>query len=312
MTPPHPSLEQLGQGVRQAVRGLRKAPGFVAAVVLTLALGIGANAAMFSVVDRLIFRPYPHLRDPGNVHRVYFQTEDRGRVITRWDAEYTRYLDLARWTTAFAQTACFTHQRLAVGTAEAASERRVAAVSATFFDFFDARPALGRFFSAGEDVTPRGADVAVLSYDFWMTEFGGRDLVGEVLEVGDLRATVVGVAPRGFVGVDDSEPPALYLPITTFAAAQPDRARADAYFRTYSWRWMEIMVRRKPGVTPAMASADATQAYLRSWTVRGGMEPSLPRIEAAKPRAIVSAMRLAAGPDPASRPGRPSGWGPSP
>ncbi|MEJ7810715.1 MAG: ABC transporter permease, partial [Gemmatimonadaceae bacterium] len=291
-------LDELAQDLRHAVRALRKAPGFTAAVVLTLALGVGANATMFGVVDRLMFRPYPYLRDPATVHRLYFRTEDRGTTTTRWDAEYTRYTDLVKWTASFAQAAGFTRRTMAVGVGDAARERRVAAVSATFFDFFDARPALGRFFTPEEDVTPRGADVAVLGHDFWRVVFGGRDVRGEILQVGDIRATIIGVAPAGFVGVDDTDPPAVYVPITTYAGAQPDRRRAATYFFTYQWRWMEIMVRRKPGVSAARASADATQAYRRSWNARREIEPSLPPPAAAKPSAVVSAMKIGAGPAP--------------
>jgi hypothetical protein len=110
----------------------------------------------------------------------------------------------------------------------------VGAVSASFFDFFDARPALGRFFGADEDVTPRGADVAVLSYAFWRTAFGGRDVRGEVLQVGNVRAVIIGVAPAGFDGVDDANPPVVYLPITTYAGSTgTDDART--YFNRYRW-----------------------------------------------------------------------------
>jgi predicted permease len=291
-------IESLAQDVRHAARALRRTPGLAAAVIVTLALGVGANAAMFAVIDRLMLRPYPYLRDPATVHRVYFRTEDRGTRTTRWDAEYTRYLDLARWTTSLAQTAGFTNRTMAVGVGEAARERRVAAVSASFFAFFDARPALGRFFTDAEDRTPRGADVAVLGYDFWKRELGGRDVRGQVLQVGDIPATIVGVAPEGFVGVDDADPPAVYVPITTFAGAQRDAHTASTYFLTYQWRWMEIIVRRKPGVSAERASADVTQAYRRSWAARRAIEPSLPPAEAAKPNAVVSSLRLGAGPDP--------------
>ena len=292
------SLHDLARDATRALRSLRRAPGFTAAVIVTLGLGIGANAAMFGVLDELMFRPFTYLRDPGAVHRVYFRTEDRGVPTTRWDAEYTRYLDLARWTTSFAQTAAFTHRTMAVRIEGTAREQRVAAVSAGFFDFFDMQPALGRFFAATEDATPRGADVAVLGYDFWRREFGGRDVRGEVLQVGDIRATIVGVTPPRFSGVEDADPPAVYVPITTYAGAQPDSRRAATYFLTYQWRWMEIMVRRKDGVSIAQASADVTQAYRRSWNVRREIEPSLPPLETARPTALVSAIRLGGGPNP--------------
>jgi hypothetical protein len=191
------TLEHIWQDVRYAFRGMRRSPAFAATVIATLGLGIGANAAMFDVVDRLMFRPLSYLRAPGSVRRIYWQLDARGATRTTQTTYYTRYLDLRRWTHSFSQLAAFSERNLAVGEAELARERRVGAVSASFFQFFNARPVLGRFFTADEDVTPRGADVAVLSYALWQSEFGGRDVRGEALRVGDIRATIVGVAPPG-------------------------------------------------------------------------------------------------------------------
>ena len=181
-----PWLDHLQQDVRYAFRGLRRSPGFTISVIITLGLGIGANAAMFGVIDRLMFRPYAYLRDPGRVHRVYLQVTERDRQTTRDGMEYTRYLDLERLTTQFSASAAYSHGGVAVGTGDAARERPIAAVSASFWDFFDARPVLGRFFVAAEDKTPVGASVAVLDYGFWKSEFGGRNVLGKPLAVGNI------------------------------------------------------------------------------------------------------------------------------
>jgi predicted permease len=293
-----PSLDHLQQDIRYALRGLRRSPAYTATVVVTLALGIGANAAMFGVVDRLMFRPLAYLRDPGTVHRLYLQSMDRGDVRTRTSSEYTRYLDFRRWTSSFSQLAAFSERPLAVGSGELARERRVGAVSASFFSFFDARPALGRFFSEDEDLTPRGADVAVLSYAFWKTEFGGRDVLGEFLQVGNIRARIIGVAPRGFAGVNDALPPVVYVPITTYAASSGTND-AITYYSRYSWAWLNILARRRPGVSVARAEADASVAYRRSWDVDRTNDPMLSPVDVAKPRVVVSAVRLGGGPNPA-------------
>jgi putative ABC transport system permease protein len=293
-----PVIDAALQDLRYSLRGLRKAPGFAAAVILTLGLGIGANAAMFGVVDRLMFRPYPYLRDASSVHRIYLRSTDRsGREQTTSSMEYARYLDLARWTSSFSDFAAFTDRQIAIGLGDATRERKVAIVSAAFFSFFNARPALGRFFVAAEDSTPRGADVVVLGHAFWRSEYGGRDVIGQTIQVGDLTCRIVGVAPPKFTGVADNEPPALFLPITTYAGSQTERRMATTYHTTYNWSWMEMMARRKRGVSVQQASADLTGAYLRSWNAENAIDP-LPAVSVAKPAALASGLKLGAGPDP--------------
>jgi predicted permease len=286
------------QDLRYALRGLARSPAFTITVVLTLGLGVGANAAMFGIIDRLMFRPFPYLRDQDAVHRVYLVSTFRGRESTGGVEEYTRYLDLKNNSTTIAQAAGFAPQNLAVGTGLAARERRVGTVSATFFDFFEARPALGRFFLPDEDVTPRGAQVVVLSYDFWQNEYGGRDVLGESLQVWNIPCTIVGVAPRGFVGVFDADPPAVYIPITTFAGSTPSERDRTTYFTRYNWGWMDMMVRRKPGVSVAALTADLSQAYVRSWDAMVAQESRNTPTALAKPHAIAGPLKTAAGPDP--------------
>ena len=291
-------LDQLKQDLRYALRGLRRAPGFTATVIITLGLGIGANAAMFNVVDRLMFRPLAHLRDPGSVHRFYLQWENRGVTATSTSMPYKRYLDLRDETSSWSQMAGFSERDLAVGEGESARERRVGAVSATFFSFFDARPVLGRFFVAEEDVIPRGADVAVLSYRFWQSAFGGGDVLGQRLQVGDVRATIIGVAPKGFAGINDANPPDVFIPITTFAGSAATND-AKTYYTRYSWGWMNVMARRAPGISVEAAEADAKRALEKSWRLAGPANPTDAPVEVAKPRVVVSSLRPGAGPNPA-------------
>jgi len=292
-----PWLDHLQQDVRYAIRGLRRSPGFALSAIVTLGLGIGANAAMFGVIDRLMLRPHAYLSEPGRVHRVYLQFTERDREITRDAIEYTRYLDLQRWTTSFSATAAYAQGAQAIGVGEAARERPIAAVSASFFGFFDARPAMGRFFLAAEDTTPVGASVAVLDYGFWLSDFGGRNVLGEPIQVGNITATIIGVAPRGFTGVADGQVPAVYIPITAYAGNQPGEDGKN-YFAHYYWGWMNMMVRRKADVSLAAADADLTNAYARSWNVERGENRSLEPVSEARPRAVASSLRPAAGPDP--------------
>jgi len=227
-------FDDLRQDLRFAVRSALGAPMFTMLAVLTLALGIGANAAMFGVVDRLMFRPHPYLRDPGHVHRVYLQLTDRDRQVTRGTFEYTRYLDLRRWTTSFSDHAAYADGAVAIGVGQAARQRPVEAVSASFFGFFDARPALGRFFVAAEDSTPIGAAVAVLDHTFWQTDYGRRNVLGETIRIGNTTYTIIGVAPEGFSGASEGASPAVYIPITTYAGTQLGPG-AREYYLDYSW-----------------------------------------------------------------------------
>jgi hypothetical protein len=122
-------LDMIEQDLRYALRGLRRSPGFTATVILTLGLGIGANAAMFGVIDRLMFRPFPYLRDPSSVNRVYIQATYQGRTNANNTFPYTRYLDLKRATHTLSDFAAMSDWRMAVGSADAARVRKVVGVS---------------------------------------------------------------------------------------------------------------------------------------------------------------------------------------
>ena len=292
------ALDALRRDTAYALRGVIRSRGYAAAVVATLALGLGANVTMFGVVDRLLFRPLAFLREPATVHRVYWQWQDGPQTRTTRTAAYRRYLDLKDRTTSFAQLAAFSERDVAVGAGDQARERRIAAVSASYFDFFDAPPIIGRYFTGDEDVTPRGASVVVLAHDFWQAEFGGRPVIGETLLVGEVGATIIGVAPRGFHGVNDAAPPVLWLPITTFAAST-GTTDARTYFSSYTWGWVNVLVRRAPGHTVPAAAADATRALTAVWRAEVDDNPELRPVAEARPRAIVGAVRPGAGPTPA-------------
>jgi predicted permease len=290
-----PWLDALVQDVRYALRGFRRAPGFTTTVVLTLGLGIGANAAMFGVIDRLMFRPFPYLKDPGQVHRVYLQSTFRGSTGSRFVFPYTRYLDLVRGTSAFSHLAAVTERSLAVGSGATGRERMVAGVSASFFALFDAPPAHGRFFGPSEDVIPQGAAVAVLGYEFWKSELGERPLIGETLKIGTIDHTIIGVAPKGFVGIAEADPPAVFIPITSFPLAADENKTSD-YFTIYNWDWTTVVVRRKPGITEEAASADLTRAYVQSRSNQRAITPSVLADSLALPRGIAGSLKTAAGP----------------
>ena len=131
-------FDSLWQDIRYALRGLRTKPTFAAAVVVTLGLGIGANAAMFGIVDQLLFRPPPLLKNADLVHRIYTFETYRGKEHPGQVSRYARYVDYSKWTTSFSRTAGYSARDIAVGVGEAAREMRIGVVSASFFGFFDA------------------------------------------------------------------------------------------------------------------------------------------------------------------------------
>ncbi len=296
-------MDALFQDLKYAARTLAKSPGFTLGVVLTLGLGIGANVTMFSVVDRMLFRPPPLLRDPGRTHRVYLVTDYQGRPFASGTVQYPRYQDLTSWTTSFARTAVFTEEDLAIGVGADAREMRVGIVSASFFGFFDAPPASGRYFTAAEDTPPSGAAVAVLGYGYWQTNYAGRaNVLGTTLQIGPTTYTIIGVAPKGFVGLWPNQQPIAFIPITSYAAAISTGKRFgnESWWTTYTWRWASMLVQSKPGVSAAAANADLTNAFLRSYVAQLPAARGLPRPEEARPRAIAASVLSERGPNESS------------
>jgi putative ABC transport system permease protein len=248
------------QDAKYALRGIRSQPAFSAIVIATLGLGIGANAAMFGIVDRLMLRAPEGLINPGLTHRVYLRLTFDGKPATTSNTSYRFYDELSTQSRSFANLAGFFVTDMAVGRGEESRERKVALVSGTYWGFFSARPYLGRFFGPDEDVPLRGARVAVLSHGFWQSQYGGAtDAIGKTLEIGSLAYEIIGVAPKGFTGTDAT--PIAFVPLTVGGADMWGPSAAGRLFTTYDMSWMEILALRKPDVSIEQASADASAAY---------------------------------------------------
>ena len=289
--------------IRYAARGLRRKPGFTAAVIATLGLGIGANATMFGIVDQLLFRPPSYLIAPDRVHRIWLaRSFEREGEMSSTNMSYKRYLEFTEWSQTLDRTAAFFYLDKAIGSGEASREMKVGGVSSTFFGFFNAPPVIGRYFTADEDKVPDGSPVAVLGYGFWQTNYGGRnDAIGKQLQIGSKVYTIIGVAPRGFSGTAPMVP-AVFVPITSFAgdlfgAFGNDRPNRPTYYGTHNMSWMETLVRRKPGVSEARATADLTTMYRRSYQGQVAENPGARPIELVKPRVIVGSVLKERGPN---------------
>jgi predicted permease len=273
-------LDIVAQDLRWASRSLRRNPNFTIGVILTIALGLGANAALFGVIDRLMFRPPAYLRSPAQVNRVYSYSFIAGANRAHLQMNRKTFADIERGTNAFEQVAGFSDQSLPVGAGSASRQAPVGAVTGSYFDLFAARPTVGRFIAVGDDRAPDGAPVVVLSYAYWRDQFGARtDAVGATLKVGDIVRTVIGVAPEGFVGITDGPPPALWIP-------------ADE--RT----WRAMVVRRRPGVSEAAASAALSFAFARSWADDLTLHPRIHApLDVARPTAAAVSLLAMRRPD---------------
>ena len=207
------TADGLVQDCRYAIRTLRRRPGFVATAVLCLAVGIGANATMFGVVDALLLRPPAQVRDPGGLY--WIRVAQRASAVAGGFTSYDRlgYSDYANFSRSPSVTgaAAYATSDESFGRGADARQVNVLRITHTFMPLLDVQPALGRFFGADEDrvgATP----VAVLSYGLWQGQFAGApDVIGRAVRVNTTLYTVVGVAPRDFNGVDRTRVD-LYLP----------------------------------------------------------------------------------------------------
>ena len=267
-------FSNLTQDFRYAARGMRKNPGFTAAVVLTLALGIGANATMFGVIDRLLLQAPAFLRNPAEVHRLYLKANgDNHGMSLGTNQSYRRYQDLIASSRSAAQIAAQYQTELVYGTGEAAREERTTFVSASYWPLFGVQPELGRFFTSTEDQLPQGTPVAVISYGYWQTHFAGaRDVLGKTLRIGRSDYTIIGVTPRGFSGTS-LQSVAAFIPLTAGGADVFAQIGVDRWRNSYRVGWLQTLVRRKPNVSVAAAAADLTNAYRLSLEAQRPTEP---------------------------------------
>ena len=287
------ALENMAQDLRYAARGLASNPVFTAGVVLTLGLGIGANATMFGIVDRLLFRAPPTMRDQATVHRVYGEFNDARERRTERNFAFATYLDFRKNSRTIEVFAAFQTRELPVGEGDDTREMRVTVASGDYFSFFNARPILGRFFDETDDSLPAGHNVVVLGHGLWQTKFGGRtDIIGQPLRVAEMLCTIIGVAPEGFVGMSDQSVPAAFVPISAYA----NSFRGPSYPQTYFWTWLEMIARRKPGLSVDEVQADLSASYVTSFRNMLERQPQLAPVDSLRPAVVVGPVQAERGP----------------
>ena len=235
-------MDTLLQDLKYAVRALRRTPAFTLAAVACLALGIGANTAIFSVIDGVLLRPLP-FKDPSSLVMVWETNRSHGRdrnVVSPAD-----YLDWRAQNSTFSEIGSYIDWRANLTGVDEPVEVARAIATATFFRVLDVAPDLGRVYTPEEDA-PNGPNVVVLSHRLWERHFGARrDALGTRLELDGRPFTVIGVMPESF-GIEGSRAE-LWTPMHLDASVD---------YRTRTGRYLTCIARLKPGVTPQRAQAD--------------------------------------------------------
>ena len=237
-----------------ALRGIRRDPLFTTAVVLTLGLGLGVNATVFGVLDRLVLRPPAHVVDAGSVAKLYLTRERTGSPPQTQDAfSYPMYVAIRERAQGVEGVAAAAFRQLSSGRGPEAIPVQARLVTSNYFALLGVRPASGRFFAEEETAPPSGATVAVLGWEFWRRRFGADpSVVGKTIPIGQLSYTVIGIAPPGLTAMD-LLPVDVWLPIS---AAGADGMLSN-WHGSHNSTWLRLFVRIKPGATLESVSASA-------------------------------------------------------
>ena len=248
-------INELVQDIRYGLRQLRRNPGFTIVAVLTLALGIGANTTVFTVINTLVLNPIP-VKKASELVGIYAAPVKPSHNADLLQLSYPNLLDLQERNHVLNSLAGFTWPMYVTATRNGAAERMFAEfVTGNYFDTLGIRPALGRFFLPQENRAPGETPVAILSYGAWKTRFGGSpDVIGRTILLNRVALTVVGVAPPGFLGVSAIFGPDVWVPVTMSALLFP--AQGHDWLHDRGQSVMIGAARLKSSVTLEKASAD--------------------------------------------------------
>lgn len=245
-------MTTLWNDIRYGSRQLIKHPGFTVAVALTLSIGIGANTAIFSFIDRLLLRPLPVER-PHELVTIVEQMEEGG-VSTVFN--YPLYLDYRDGNQVFDGLVAYSEVTASLRTADSSEFITCMIVPGNYFSVLGVNAALGRTFLPEEDQTPASHPVAVLSHDFWCRRFGADPaIVGKTVTLNGHPFTVVGVTPLGFQGTIAGVIPAAYMPMMTQPWIMPVSDPAHNPLQARTFTWLKLLGRLKPGVAREQAQA---------------------------------------------------------
>jgi predicted permease len=240
--------------LRLAVRGLRRSPLFAIVAILSLALGIGANTAIFTLIDQVLLRKLP-VTSPDELVMLYQQGPNNGSNMGSRMHSYPIYQDYQQKAEPLADVLCRRLVPASVSVDNRTERLQAELVSGNYFSMLGVKPAIGRVFNSQEDdQIYQGHPVVVLSYDYWVSRFA-RDpgVIGKKILVNDSPMTIVGVSAAGFSGIDPAQSPQIRVPVLMKPVMTPewnwlhmDNRRA---------RWVQVFARLKPGYTIESARA---------------------------------------------------------
>ncbi len=252
-------MQSFLQDLRYAVRQLRKSPGFTLTVILTLALGIGANAAVFTLFDQVLLRMLP-VQKPQELVRFHWTGGYSGGAnVFGGDMgdyfSYPMYKDLREKSQVFSGVVAVDKANVGVSWNNQAEDQDAELVSGNYFQVLGLQPVAGRLLTPQDD-TEKGANPQlVLSYAYWKTRFAGSPaVIGQIVRINGHPFTIVGVAPEAFQTAIGGYRPGVFLPISMAEVAIPSMAPRDS-FNSHQFLWLTLIARLKPGVTTTHAEA---------------------------------------------------------
>ncbi len=252
-------METLFQNLRYALRQLRKSPGFTFTVVLTLALGIGANAAVFTLFDQVLLRMLPVER-PQQLVRFEWHGKFSGSAssfggdINNYFS-YPMYKDLRDRNQVFSGVLAADKANVGLTWQNQSEDEDAEVVSGNYFQVLGLKPALGRLLTQQDDTAKNANPVLVLGYDYWKARFAGSpSVIGQTVLINGHPFTILGVAPQNFQSAIGGYKPGVFAPISMCDIVMP-YMNARNNLTNHLSLWLTLVARLKPGVTPVQAQA---------------------------------------------------------
>lgn len=252
-------MQKMIQDVRYALRQLTHAPGFAATVIVTLALGIGANTAIFTIFDQVLLRMLP-VQHPKELVRFRWTGAFAGSASAfggdSFDYfSYPMYKDLRDKNTVFSGVLAAVRTGVGVSWHDQAENKDAEIVSGNYFELLGLQPALGRLFTDADDTAKNANPVVVLAYEYWKTHFDASpEALGKTVLINGHPFTILGVAPQRFHSAIDGYKPGVFLPISMAEVAMPWAVPRDD-LNNHKSIWLTLIARLKPGMSRQQAEA---------------------------------------------------------